>query len=127
MNKKLILSPHIDDEGIDTGPILYQKEFSLVGDLESIFNNIVLVGSEGIRSYLEGDCTAVPQSHEEATFFKRRTPEMSEIILEDFDNFTAEEIFNKVRCLQHPYPLPYIKCKGNTKLYLKEVRVNDDW
>tara|TARA_A100001515_G_C4590172_1_gene215706 strand:+ start:111 stop:758 length:648 start_codon:yes stop_codon:yes gene_type:complete len=114
------------DKGIDTGPILYQKMFSLEGDLNSIFNDIQLIGTEGIKTFLEGGCTAEPQDHDLATFFKRRTPEMSEINLNDFQRFTAEEVFNKVRCLQHPYPLAYIKCKGGTKLYLKEVLLDDD-
>ena len=38
--------------------------------------------------------------------------------MQDFANCTAEELYNKIRCLQHPYPLPYVECKNNTKLYL---------
>ena len=114
------------DQGIDTGPVLYQKDYSLQGTLESIFTNITEAGIDGIKSVLGGDCTPIPQDNAQATFFKRRTPEMSEIVLEDFTHLTAEEVFNKVRCLQSPYPLAYIECKNNTKLYIKEVVVDDD-
>ena len=53
---------------------------------------------------------------------------MSEIKLEDFNNFTAEELHNKIRSLQNPYPNSFIICKDGTKLFLtnSKIEVDDD-
>ena len=60
------------------------------------------------------------QDHSKATVCKRRKPEDSEILPNDFSNFNAEYFFNKVRMLQSPYPECYIKCKTG-KIILKEI------
>ena len=60
------------------------------------------------------------QDHNEATLYKRRKPEESEIFIEDFNTLTAEQIHDKIRCLQDPYPNAFITCKDGTKLYLKK-------
>jgi methionyl-tRNA formyltransferase len=114
------------DEGIDTGPILFQKEFSLDGTLDDIFNRIKGVGVTGVKTIVQGNYQSTPQDDQRSSSFKRRTKDMSEININDFNAHTATEIFNKVRCLQDPYPLPFVVCKGNTKLYLKEVTVGND-
>ena len=114
------------DSGIDTGPVLFQKEYSLEGTLEDIFDRIVEAGTKGVQKIIEGDYNSTRQNEQESTTYKRRTKDMSEITLEDFRTNTAKEIFNKVRCLQAPYPLPFVTCKNNTKLYLKEVIVTHD-
>tara|TARA_Y100000310_G_C20442892_1_gene696948 strand:- start:70 stop:732 length:663 start_codon:yes stop_codon:yes gene_type:complete len=114
------------DEGIDTGPVLYQKEFSLEGTLDDIFNRILEVGVIGVETIIKGDYHPSPQNEQNSSYFKRRSKDMSEISVRDFSIHTAIEIFNKVRCLQDPYPLPFIVCKDNTKLYLKEVSTTND-
>ena len=48
---------------------------------------------------------------------------MSEINTEDFNHYTAEELHDKIRALQSPYPNAYIKCKDGTKLFLLESKV----
>ena len=45
---------------------------------------------------------------------------MSEIKIEDFEKYTAEELHNKIRALQDPYPNAFIKCKNNTILLIQE-------
>ena len=41
---------------------------------------------------------------------------MSEITINEIKKSTAEDLYNKVRALQNPYPNAYIKCK---ELYKK--------
>ena len=64
-----------------------------------------------------------PQDNFEATYFKRRTPDQSEITIEDLKNLKAEDLYNKIRALQDPYPNAFIKCKNGTKLYLTKTHI----
>ena len=48
-------------------------------------------------------------------------PSWKQIKNTDFDDYTAEEIYNKIRALQNPYPNPYILCKDNTKLFITKT------
>ena len=41
------------DDGIDTGDILFQKKFSLNGDLVDIYNRVSQIGSEGVIKIIE--------------------------------------------------------------------------
>ena len=115
------------DEYVDKGPILFAEPFSLDGSLNEIVKRIIKVGTQGLEhivgEYLsQGALTSTPQNETAKTYYKRRTPAMSEIELQDFVNFSAYELYNKVRALQDPYPNAYIVCRDNTKLYLKVVR-----
>ena len=48
---------------------------------------------------------------------------MSEIEIEDFSNYTAIDLHNKVRSLQTPYPNAFIRCKDGSKLFLQKTKV----
>ena len=101
------------DEGIDTGDILYQKEFSLDGDLDDIYRRVSDIGTDGVIEILEdGYQNQIKQNEEEATFYKRRKPSMSEIKIDDISNFTASQLHDKVRALQDPYPNAFITCSS---------------
>jgi methionyl-tRNA formyltransferase len=117
------------NEKLDAGPILWQHEFSLDGELNEVLNRIANVGKDGISYILDEMLSGktlkmIEQDHAKATIFKRRKPEQSEIKLEDFKNYTAEELYNKIRCLQEPYPNAFIVCKDNTRLYIKKASIN---
>ena len=114
------------DNGIDTGDIIFQKEFSLLGDLQDILNRISNMGSAAVIDIIKNGYTSVvKQDEKEATLYKRRKPKMSEIKLEDFKEKTAEELFNKIRALQHPYPNAFVICKDGTKLFLTNASMGD--
>lgn len=112
------------DQGIDTGPILFQENFSIENcELNDIFESIISLGIQGcskiIKDLIEGiSLNPIHQNNSESSFFKRRTNDMSEITIEDFSKYSAKEIYNKIRALQDPYPNAFIRCKDNTILYL---------
>jgi len=113
------------NEGLDKGPIYFQKEFRLKEkDINQVFESIVKIGSEGFIKLIDEIINDKPlkfveQNEKEATYFKRRTPKESEIQIEDFNNFTAEEISNKINALLDPYPNAFIVCKDGSKLFFK--------
>lgn len=115
----------IMDDEIDHGPIIWQEPISLSGNLNKVLNRITQISTEAIQETLlrfhrQNGLDGIEQEHHHATYFKRRKPEESEIKVEDFLNFSAEELYNKIRALQDPYPNAFITCKNNTKLFLKE-------
>ena len=114
------------DGDIDTGDILYQEPFSLDGDLKDVFDRIVEIGFNGVCNILEGEIKTVKQNNKDATFYKRRTEDMSEIKIGDLKSHTAMEIHNKVRSLQSPYPNAYILCKDGSKLLIQKTKVIGD-
>ena len=115
------------DNELDHGPILWQQEYALQGQLDSIFTDIHQLGTTGLikilsQYYKDKKFVGVDQDHDNATFFTRRRPSQSEIKVDDFTKYTAEELYNKVRALQTPYPNAYITCKDGTKLFIQKVR-----
>ena len=116
------------DEGIDTGPIYFQKEFTLQGkNLYEVFKEIINIGTEGFNNLLDellnGKLLNFKQQDEtKSTYFKRRKPSESEIFYDDFENFTAEEIANKINSLLDPYPNAFIKCKDGSILYFTSAK-----
>lgn len=118
----------IMDKGIDTGPIVFQKEISLRGELTDIFDRIVEVGAQGLNEYIPIHKSVIPivQNESLATTFKRRKPSQSEITLDEIRKIDAFSLYNKVRSLQYPYPLPYILCNGGTKLYILKASIGNE-
>ena len=118
------------DEHLDKGDILFQQAISIsnADNLSDLYNKISSVGYKGVRWIVECLCKDIkiklqPQDSSKRSYFKRRTPKMSEIKIDDFKNLTATNIHNKVRSLQDPYPNAYIVCKDNTKLYITNTRI----
>ena len=118
----------IMDSGIDTGDILYQVPISLTGDLSDIFSKIINI-SYPIICYIIKDYSinktlkGISQNHNDATSLKRRTKKMSEIVISDFENYTATELYDKIRSLQDPYPNAFIRCKDDTILYITKAKI----
>jgi len=103
---------------LDAGTILFQETFSLDGNLKDIINRIIPLGIRGILAILSNNIQEKEQDISQATFFKRRQPHESEITLEELNNLSAKQLYNKIRALQDPYPNAYIKCADGSKLYL---------
>ena len=112
------------NEGIDTGPIYFQESFNLENlDLKDVFQNIIKIGTKGFKLLIKDvlndkNLKLKEQKQDEATTFKRRIPEQSEITVEDFQSLSANELSNKINSLQDPYPNAFIKCKDGSILFL---------
>jgi methionyl-tRNA formyltransferase len=118
----------IMDSGIDTGDILYQAPVELTGELSDIFSKIINVSYPIVCSIIKdysinGLLKGTPQNHDDATSLKRRTKKMSEISIIDFENYTATELYDKIRSLQDPYPNAFVRCKDDTILYIIKAKV----
>jgi methionyl-tRNA formyltransferase len=110
---------------LDAGPVLFQKEFSLEGELKDITNRIIPLAIQGIFIILNNKVKEHIQDESKATFFKRRNPKESEIKLDDFKQFSAKELYDKIRSLQDPYPNAFVICKNNKKIFLKVVKYEE--
>ncbi len=110
---------------IDAGPILSKRPLSLRGNMSEILSRIEDIGTEVTVAILSGDFKLLPQNENDASYFKRRLPEESEITFEEISNASALEIYNKVRCLQDPYPNAFIRMSDGSKLYIKSVETDD--
>ena len=112
----------MNDE-LDSGDIYYQRELNFEGYLDDILNRIKEVGIIGTEYIIKNIKNIVPKKQEDstATYCKRRKLSDSEITLEDFKNYDSEYFYNKIRCLQYPYPEAFIKCKSG-KIILQKIK-----
>ena len=113
------------NEDIDKGPILFSKNISLAGNLNSIFLRIIRYGKVGLNKVINQYINEVPllgqeQQENEKSYYRRRTPEMSELTIDDFRYKSSEELYNKIRALADPYPNAYFVCADGKKLFIKE-------
>tara|TARA_R110000796_G_scaffold198589_2_gene314930 strand:- start:73 stop:705 length:633 start_codon:yes stop_codon:yes gene_type:complete len=110
---------------LDAGEILYQEPFLLEGKLTDIFDRIISIGTKGLLTLLRTKGTPIEQDESKATYYKRRSPEESEITIDEIKNKPTEYLYNKIRMLNDPYPNAYIKCKDGNRLYLTGAFYND--
>jgi methionyl-tRNA formyltransferase len=115
----------VDD--VDKGGIFFQKEIDFTGYLDDILHRMAVTGIDATLEILNNlplNLTQIgPQDEKMATYVSRRTPEMSQIKVQQFNDYEAEYFYNMVRGLQNPYPESYIVCKNNTKLYITKVHL----
>jgi methionyl-tRNA formyltransferase len=113
------------DDIIDTGKIFFQKKISLKGYLDNIHNEIISKGIIGakkiIKLFRQKKLKSKKQNNKLASYYPGRTPDMSEIFIKDFKKYEAEYFYNLIRGLQKPYPMAYVRCKNNSKLYFERV------
>ena len=100
----IVLSRYFMDEGIDTGPILAQEEFSLIGNLSEIFDRITALGVKLTQKILMDGPHPVPQDETQATIFKRRKPKDSEITSKEIQTKPARYLHDKIACFRTPIP-----------------------
>jgi methionyl-tRNA formyltransferase len=107
------------NNGIDEGPILLQKNLSLQGSLNKIFDRMMENDFLMIQKIMEGKYKLKKQSGY-PTKFKRRIPEDSE--LKNL-NHSKKYLYDFIRMLEDPYPNAYIKI-GKQKLIFKKAFYN---
>lgn len=108
---------------LDAGDIYSQTHFSLKGNLNNIFERIIMLGTKDTIEVLQQIESGLPfhrqQDETKATTFKRRKPEESEI--KDFKS--AKQLYNFIRALNDPYPNAFIRCKDGKKLYITRAHL----
>lgn len=120
------VSIFIMDNGIDTGPIARQGYLSLDGSLDEIFSRIESLGFKLTQDIFENGLKEFQQNDVDATYFKRRSVEQSEITITELETRSAKYLHNKIRMLQDPYPNPFIRTVDGKKLIIKCCEVSDD-
>lgn len=110
---------------MDAGPIIAQKEYSLEGTIDNIFNRITQIGIELTLHYIlnKDEILSIPQDSSLATYCKRRKPSDSEITIDELKNQSGKYLYNKIRMLADPYPNAYIITKDGVKLIIKQVKI----
>ena len=105
--------------GLDEGDILIQKELSLKGSINEIFDRMQENDFLMIQKIIQEKYTLRKQSGISSKY-KRRSPKDSE--LKNL-NHSKKYLYNFIRMLQDPYPNAFIKI-GNHKLIFKEAFYN---
>ena len=113
----------IMDSGIDTGAIIAQSPLSLSGHLSDIFDRIISIGFRLTKNIIENGFETIEQDHSKATYYKRRTPSMSEITKEELEALDGEYLCNKIRMLEDPYPNAFITMSDGRKLKIKLAEI----
>ncbi|HEY2469815.1 MAG TPA: methionyl-tRNA formyltransferase [Terracidiphilus sp.] len=112
------------EEGLDTGPILLQREVPIrpaqtAADLFDVLaHDGALLMIETLAGLKNGTITPKPQDHARATLAPLLTREDG---LMDFDRYTANELINRWRGFQ-PWPGAYTMFKGK-KLIVHRMKV----
>jgi len=110
---------------MDSGDILEQGPLDLSGSIPEIFKRIELEGLRLTLKILKNGLIPVAQDESKATYFKRRTPEESEITIDELLQSDSHYLYNKVRMLGDPYPNAFIRTSDGKKLLIKHVEISD--
>ena len=100
-------------------------EYSLDGTLEQILNRITECGIKITLDILKNGIVRTPQRPFKSNLFKRRTPDDSEITIDELQSSSSLYLYNKIRMLADPYPNAFIKTSDGRKLIIKEVEIID--
>ena len=115
------------DEGLDTGPILKQRNFSIkTNDTGgSLTKSLSIIGAEllteVIPAYLDGDLKPIPQNENAATYAPMIKKSDSEIELKS----DAYQIERKIRAYS-PWPGTYINLPNQKRLKIIKAHVTTE-
>jgi methionyl-tRNA formyltransferase len=125
--RKLGLTAHFVDEGMDTGDVIEQVSYEIrddqdVGDCFDILNPLYASITRQVLSYFEGGgVPRVAQDHSLATSFPRRRPEDGLI---DWTQ-SARSIHNLIRAVAAPYPGAFTILNGRSVTIWKARIANE--
>jgi len=122
--KTSMVSIFIMTKEIDAGDIARQQTFSLEGHLDEIFDRLTEIGFDLTLDILQQGLNAVAQDHAKATICKRRSPDQSELTLDELANKPAEYLFDKIRMLEDPYPNAFIRTADGRRLLIKRAELD---
>ena len=110
---------------IDAGDIVAKAPLNLRGSLNDIFRRITEAGTRLTINFLNNGINFSPQDHSQATYYKRRRPEESEITIQELKSCDSQYLFNKIRMLDDPYPNAFISGSDGKKIYIKKAEIED--
>jgi methionyl-tRNA formyltransferase len=103
---------------VDAGPIYMKRPLDLSGSAQEIFERASKTVFEMIEEILISNPTPIEQTGA-PVFFKRRTPDQSELP----DNLDLNGMYNFIRMLDaETYPLAFVS-KGKIKFHFKNVKI----
>jgi methionyl-tRNA formyltransferase len=111
------------ENGIDSGPIILQKMFSLTPDetAQSLYSkhtaNLAAMLPAAVQLVKSGNAPRIVQDHTRATYCAKRTPDDGHINWRD----TAENILRLIRAVGPPYPGAFAMA-GGEKLIINRAR-----
>lgn len=105
---------------VDSGPLCFQRGYSLDGSLEQVLARIAKTTATGIRYVLDAypNVEFWEQPAPKKAALRRRTPVESEISVDEIKLSTARQLHDKVRALQDPYPNAFIVGADGRRLYI---------
>ena len=117
--KETKISAFKTTDELDAGDIYLKRQLPLEGDLKDIYSKLEIITASMIEDIISKNPKPKPQIGK-PTYYKRRTPEMSEID----PSKPAEYNYNLVRCLNmEPYPHAFIRCGDGKKLHILEAKL----
>jgi methionyl-tRNA formyltransferase len=111
---------------MDAGDVVAQEDLNLEGSLSDILLRIEDVGLRLTLGILRNGLKPVSQDHNNATYYKRRKPEDSEITIDELKTCDAEYLYNKIRMLADPYPNAYICTVDGKRLLIKVATIQKE-
>ncbi len=111
------------NQEVDAGPIVAQTKLSLAGTLDEIFTRVSEHGICLTNQILNNGIHAINQDHSLATYARRRTPEESEITVEEIMTSSCDYLYNKIRMLADPYPNAFIRTHDGNELVIHAASI----
>lgn len=107
------------NESLDEGDILLQRNLSLDGSINDIFENMIQNDYEMIIKIIQGKYRLKKQKGR-PTIFKRRKSEDSEL---KSLNYSKRYIYDFIRMLEDPYPNAFLRI-GKRRIVFKTIEYN---
>lgn len=109
---------------IDAGDIWLKEDLDLSGDsMRDVFENLILSSTKLLNSFLNKypEIKPTAQNIQNGSYYKRRKPEESKLLRNDFSNKSLKELYNFIRSLTDPYPNAYLEDEFGNKLVFTNV------
>ena len=110
-------------KNFDDGPVLAKSPMSLLGNMDEIFEELVIVGSNLLNTTFAKwpNWKFEKQNQLSEKQYKRRKPEQSRINIKEIQTMTLKDLYNFIRALGDPYPNAFIEDEKGNRLLFKEV------
>ena len=105
---------------LDGGPILYKSDLSLSGNMTDVFESLTKATVNLFKQFINDYPNVNKQYQTQGKIYKRLKPEDGEITREMFQDMSALDLYNYIRCREKPYPNTFLKDKTGT-LYFGNV------